>query len=149
MNKVKVDYNIIPIEDVKRKHDGHWFDESNKGFFGSRWDDTAYTLTGGLYAYFVSSEICSDEVRKYSVRRVNMRNGQFSTPYPDEDIFGFQKFASKKQAIKALKNYLVAVDVKVELKAWLVGELEFVQKYSRVALDVREKEIMEELEKLS
>ena len=142
-------YDIIPIETVIRKHNGHWFSEYNKRFFKSRWENTAYQNEGSLYAYFISSEKFNDNTsRKYTIRRVNMRDGEFSTGYPTPVIFEFQQYTTKAHALKALHEYLKTEDIKGELIAWLKGELEHTIPHETSSTQTRKQEITTELAQL-
>ena len=139
-------YDIIPIETVIRKHNGHWFSEDSKRFFRSRWENTAYQNEGSLYAYFISSEKFNDHTpRKYTIRRINMRNGEFSTSSPIPPIFEFQQYTTKKQANKALHDYLKTEDIKGELIAWLKGELAYTLPHETTSTQQRKQEIQTEL----
>ena len=141
-------YDIIPIETVIRKHSGHWFSEDSKRFFRSRWENTAYQNEGSLFAYFISSEQHDANLRKYTIRRVNMRDGEFPRGYPTPVIFEFQQYTTKAQALKALHEYLKTEDIKGELIAWLKDELEHTIPHETTSTQTRKQEITTELAQL-
>ena len=107
-NQIKKVYpNTISINEIIRKCTSHWFNEDSKRFFKSLWDQYAIQNDGSIFAYFISSEKHNDEARKYTVRRFNLISGNVSSPYPEENtIFEFQKYDTKKQADKALREYI-------------------------------------------
>jgi len=145
MPKSTPQYDIIPIETIIRKHNGYWFSEDSKRFFKSRWENTAYQNEGSLYAYFISSEQHDANLRKYTIRRVNMRDGEFSTGYPTPVIFEFQQYTTKAHALKALHEYLKTEDIKGELIAWLKGELEHTIPHETSSTQQRKQETQTEL----
>jgi hypothetical protein len=57
-------------EDIKRAHQGHWFDANTMRFFSSRVYEDAYRTEDGRYSFFVTSEQNKwvDGPRLYSVR---------------------------------------------------------------------------------
>jgi len=69
----------IDIAEVKRRHDGHWFDRDTLRFFSSRIARIAYCSDAGDVAFFVSSEQPPNGTRAYSVRRCDMTTGKIDT----------------------------------------------------------------------
>jgi hypothetical protein len=137
--------NTISISEIQRKHNGHWFDADTKSFFKSKWDDYAVQNEGSIYAYFVSSEQHGDNSRKYSVRRFNLDNGQFDSPYPDEEtIFAFQRFDTKKQAEKAMREYLKTEPILTDKQLYYQRQI----KEEEYNIERKQKRISELREKL-
>lgn len=86
------------------RHGFHWFSQSAKRFFNSRWPDIAYRGVGG--EYFVTSErMDMDHKRLYTVRQA-LPDGQIDT------VGEFQAYRTSKAANKvarALANGAVLV----------------------------------------
>lgn len=145
--------NRIPIDDVQRKHNGHWFDADSKRFFNSRWDSYALQNDGSIFAYFVSSERHDLNPRLYSIRSVNMRNGEFSEPesHKDSEIFEFQKYMTKQAAYAALHAFL-AVEAQTVLKdkiAWLETTIHYKENYQCAALRKEIDDLRTEVQQLN
>ena len=116
-------YITVAINEIRRKHNGHWFDTDTKRFFNSKWDSYALQNEGSIHAYFVSSEKHGNEDRKYTIRRFNMRTGDF--PGRDTNtIFEFQKYTTKTQAEKALREHLKTEPIRDDLVNFLNTEIE-------------------------
>lgn len=132
----------VPIETIQRQHKGHWFSDDSKRFFKSMWDSYGLQNVGSIYAYFVSSEKFNDATpRKYGIRRVNMRNGEFS--HKDLGIFEFQAFNTKKQAYSALRKFLVTEPIYEDKIEWITGEIMSIDVY-RIPSLARDKVKLEE-----
>jgi hypothetical protein len=120
VNKIK----YVPIEDLIRLFP-QWFSKDNSRSFRSKWNSYALQNGGSIHAYFVSSErhvshfARINEPRKYTIRKFNMRDGSFSTSIDDDSIFKFQRYNTKKQAERALKEYLKTEPIKADLTEWL------------------------------
>jgi len=117
-------FKVIDTGDVQKSHEqinkGHWFDKDNKRFFKSRWSDTAYLIEELNTAFFISSEQHESyfpsyhkEPRKYTIRAVNIKTGQFvnETIYTDGKQYlikelAFQEFYTSRDA----KNALLSTD---------------------------------------
>jgi hypothetical protein len=103
-------YEIIPIHECIRaseKGSPYWFSRDTKNFFRSRWDNVAYRPIASAFAYFISSEKCGDDrERRYTIRRINMFDGNIGEPQLKNEIFEFQHWPDKKHALKALKEFL-------------------------------------------
>jgi hypothetical protein len=143
--EVKKPYpNTVSISELERKN-SHWFSEGNKRFFKSMWDSYALQNEGSIYAYFVSSEKHEssfagiNEPRKYTVRKFNMLSGNFAHD-KDGTIFEFQKYATKKQAEKAMREYLKTEPIKAD-------KLEYLQ-YELKELQYQEKQIAPKMQKI-
>lgn len=125
--------NRISINDVERQHKGHWFEASSKRFFNSRWDSIALQNDGSIFAYFISSERNDLNPRMYTIRCVNMRNGEFSLPDSQRDnpLFEFQKFLTKQAAYAALRAYLDVEPqhARDDLIAWLEQTIHYKENY--------------------
>lgn len=127
MSTEKLKY--IPISELERLNT-NWFSVGSKRFFKSLWDNYALKNEDSIYAYFISSEkhvsyfANINEPRKYTIRKVNMRNGDFNTNIDDNSIFKFQAFKTKKMAIKALIVYLKNEPIKADKLEFLKREIE-------------------------
>mgnify|MGYP003526637488 CR=1 FL=1 len=89
---------LISMQDIQRKHTGHWFSRDTMRFFLSRVGEYGYQGPGGVY--FVSSERFSRDgsPRLYTVRRQD----------PDgsiETVGEFQGYKSRSGAHAAAKRY--------------------------------------------
>lgn len=137
--------NTVPISELERKN-AHWFSEDNKRFFRSKWDSYALQNEGSIYAYFVSSEkhvsyfANINEPRKYTIRKFNMVTGNMDVNADKNPIFEFQYFDTKKQAEKALREYLKTEPIKQEKIAHLQHEL--------AELQYQEKQIAPKIQKI-
>lgn len=101
---------IVGMDDVRRKHSGHWFDADTMRFFRSRVGSKAYESNDGRYRFFVSSEqfeyngsyregyAYHSEPRFYSVR-VQLPDGGIET------VGEFQGYSSRKRADDAARGY--------------------------------------------
>lgn len=88
---------LISMQDIQRKHTGHWFSRSAMRFFHSRVGEYGYQGPGGVY--FVSSEqFNAQSPRLYSVRR-QKADGSIET------VGDFQAFKSRSGAHAAAKRY--------------------------------------------
>ena len=147
---MEANYDIIPIEDIKRVHTGYWFSEGAKGFFNSRWDSYALRNKGSIFAYFISSEKCrDDDARKYTIRSINMLNGEFSTPATaSKELFDFQRFSTKKQADKALRAYLIMENILEDHAAWIEQEIKHIEIYVIPQQVEKVKKLQSKLEEL-
>lgn len=94
-------------------YEGHWFDDSSKKFFNSRWGGTAYKHQSLNVAFFVSSEKFNyGSDRLYTIRAVNMLDGSFISEvkyYPDGESktikeLSFQNFISSRLATETIKR---------------------------------------------
>lgn len=143
-------YNTIPISELERKN-SIWFSERNKRFFKSLWDSYALQNEGSVYAYFVSSEkhegIGYSEPRMYTIRKFNMISGNFEGD-TDGTIFEFQKFPTKKQAEKALREYLKNEPIKNEKIAFLQREIKELQ-YQESQIGPKIQKLVSELAELT
>lgn len=75
---------VVSIDEVRRRHKGHWFDADSMRFFRSRVADVAYMSEDGSRAYFVSSEkfVPSQgpaEARRYTIRFMYWNTGEIDT----------------------------------------------------------------------
>lgn len=93
----EMENGLIAIEDIKRRHQGHWFSASAMRFFNSRTAQTAVVKDGK--AYFVSSE----QFDYSSPRLFSVRVYDFATD--DIDTVGeFQEYKTAYLAEKAIKQ---------------------------------------------
>lgn len=60
-------WTLDDIRTAMTQNGSHWWDRDSMRFFQTRVGDKVYQGSGGVF--FVSSERCSDEPRKYSVRQ--------------------------------------------------------------------------------
>ncbi len=130
-----MNYDIIPIDEIIRKCP-NWFSEDSKRFFDSLWNSYALKNKDSIYAYFVSSEKHTsyyptyiNEPRKYTIRKFNMRSGDFS-PEQKNTIFVFQNFETKDKAEKALRSYLEQEPIIKETRDWIRREIKQ-ERYNR------------------
>ena len=92
------------ISDIRREHNGKWFDPSSMRFFRSRVGENVYQGLGGVY--FVSSEqfvnLSAGHVaaRKYTVRQYRPDADQIKT-------VGEFNVLSKSQAHRLAKQYAI------------------------------------------
>lgn len=144
-------YKNISIENLSRLNN-HWFSDDNKRFFKSIWDNYALKNNDSIYAYFISSEkhvnyfVNVNEPRKYTIRKFNMRNGDFLTSINKDSIFEFQAFKTKKQAEKELRKYLLIEPIKADKIEFLKREIESLKHKSErniKTIEGLEKELME------
>lgn len=87
----------VSIEEIKRKHRGHWFDAGSMRFFKSRLPSYGYRKGNAIY--FISSEKMDEEPRKFTIRKVD-ETGDVST-------VGDFNIMSKNTAKKKLKEILL------------------------------------------
>jgi len=88
---------LIDIRNIKRRHQGHWFDTDTMRFFRSRIAQTATVKDGK--AYFVSSEQFNySSPRLYSVRVCDMETGEIDT------LGEFQQYGTSRQAQATIKQ---------------------------------------------
>lgn len=86
--------NMWSVDDVKRKHCGHWFDKDTMRFFKSRLVQDVFPTDSGR-VYFVSSEQGPDNVRKFSIRCYTIAGDDIST------VGEFNSYVTKTQALSA------------------------------------------------
>lgn len=85
---------IFSVDDIKSKHDGHWFSPNNMRFFRSRLLDEVFCGTEN--AYFVSSEQNGyNAPRLYTLRSFNPKTKDVST------VGEFQGYSTRTQALTA------------------------------------------------
>jgi hypothetical protein len=99
---------MVSMDDVRRKHSGHWFDPDTLRFFRSRVGSTAHESEDRRYRFFVSSEQFRytdpytyreyRDARRYSVR-VQGPDGSIDT------VGEFQGYSSSRAANNAAKGY--------------------------------------------
>jgi hypothetical protein len=145
--------NTVSINELVRKAP-HWFSEDNKRFFKSMWDSYALQNEGSIHAYFVSSEKHESsfanihEPRKYTIRKFNMRTGDMVvTDDKKEPLFEFQHFTTKKQAEKAMREYMQVEPIETDKQAFLQDEIKE-QEYTIKRTQAHIEELKEELKKL-
>lgn len=91
---------LTSMRQIRDGHQGRWFDESTRRFFGSRIGKAVYPAADGS-AFFVSSERYDDESpRLYSVRRAFWEGGQVEIKTVGE----FQQYASRNDAHSAARR---------------------------------------------
>ncbi len=93
MNIIKFD----TIDNVKRYHSGYFFTPEAMRFFRSKVYETTATL--GDLTYFITSEKCPTDKRRYTIRTMS-RTGSIAL------FSAFEAYSSKKQAEKALAKHL-------------------------------------------
>lgn len=89
-----LDQFLISMNEVERKHNGHWFSKDSMRFFKSRLPQDAYKI-GDLY-YFISSEQYMSDPRAYTLR-VMTEDGTI------DSVGEFQEHATKARAKSALR----------------------------------------------
>ncbi len=95
-DQYKKTFYIMGIDGLKRyatAQGNHFFDPSSMRFFNSRIG--AYDLVSGL---FISSEKGPDNVRKYTIRKLDYETGNVDT------IGKFQQYSTLAQAKRAFKT---------------------------------------------
>lgn len=90
-NYIKLD--IFSVDDIKRKHTGHWFDKDSMRFFKSK--VLSDVFCSDLKAYFVSSESFDGTKRFFTVRAFNTKTKEIET------IGEFNKIESRAIALSA------------------------------------------------
>jgi hypothetical protein len=78
--KTETKTETIPIREVERANENagkHFFSKSSKRFFNSR--NEQYAIKKNDDAYFISSEKYENKPRKYTARKMNMKNGNVDT----------------------------------------------------------------------
>ena len=103
-NDLIKEHSIYSIEDIKRKHRGHWFSKGAMSFFNSRVGDKI--KAGKILFYFVSSEKFDYKTpRYYSIRSYNALTDTIET------VGEFQGYSSNASAWNAVERL-----IKKELK---------------------------------
>lgn len=95
-------YDIFPIDEIERRHQGHWFSHGAKNFFNSRWETTYYRV--GNKGYFVSSERHQQDPRRYTIREYDFIEDTITT------VGDFQQFATKKEAKTYIRNMILNME---------------------------------------
>jgi hypothetical protein len=72
--------DIFSVDDIKRKHAGHFFSPDTMRFFKSRLIQDVYPTNNGLVYFVTSEKACfRDETRVFNVRSYNIKNDSFDT----------------------------------------------------------------------
>jgi hypothetical protein len=103
MRGLPVPVRQISMDDVRRRHHGHWFDPDTMRFFRSRVGEDAFLTNDGTRAYFVSSEQFKPSDgpafrRRFTVRVIDMETGDIDTA-SDWQEFG-SRGAARNAAIR-------------------------------------------------
>lgn len=103
--------HAVSMDEVRRKHTGHWFDKDTMRFFRSRVGSVAYESNDGAYRFFVSSEkheysggeregyAYHSEPRLYSVHVQRVADGSINT------VGEFQGYRTRSAAENVAKGY--------------------------------------------
>lgn len=92
------------VNDIERKHKGHWFSKDSMRFFKSRVCEEVYESNDGLLVYFVSSEQHDKYPRLYSVRVYNVQNDSIKT------VGEFQGYSTALRAKNQAKRLAKALN---------------------------------------
>lgn len=90
---------IRNISDARRVHQGYFFEPDTIRFFLSSVHKDFYPSKDGMGSYFVTGEQRKGCVRRYTVRYIEVANGEIST------VGEFQAYGSKRAAHRDARKF--------------------------------------------
>jgi hypothetical protein len=96
--------DIFSVDDIKRKHSGHFFSPDTMRFFKSRLIQDVFPTDKGLVYFVTSEKACfNDETRVFNVRAYSIKNDSFDT---------IETLSSRASALTAALNLAYELSTK-------------------------------------